>query len=711
MFCPNCGSQMEDGSMFCPNCGQQVANEQIAKKKGIGKLLVILPVIALVVVAGFLGIRLLSHSNGDISKQMAYVKNDTLYFVKNMDSEKTIKEVARLRSEDEESARYFFSDGGKYLYFFTRMSGSTGRLCRIEVSKIKNNTEKNESIIQEIDTDVKAYSVETTKNYGVLYSRSSNDLYYYHGKQAEKIDRDVAYFNYDDELDKVYYAKKVEESDYDLYYATLGKQVQVEKMDRDVKYLADKSNLNFMVYCKGGDQETTWNEDTETYDYQNPSDLYVASLGKTPERISDQCYSVLDLDAESGKVMYMTATKEVVSLGEYVDNDCVDGNISEPDYRDFMSEISEKKAVSEDDYDYYFSNHPYDEDDDDYYYYDYGTKEEFYDDLGYDNNVEMSRYYNEDTDEYYYYDYDDKKWYKLDEDLYNKAYEKYESQNESQDLLKELNEESFDRYKYNVYVYSKNGNSQLLLENVDVVLSGNVKSSSVVYCKTEPAKMKLSEIEYTSDVEDFYDSLPSTVFCKVENGSETELGGTKDITVCGYSANGKLLALMDYDSQNEYKEIFIYPVGSKESIEKYSIAEGKDINTASWVENDYYYYTNISSDCADVNCYSSGKTETVLKDVEDYDSVCLQSDGCYTNSIYVGSNSGNDLYVYNNKGNKLVDFYDVSVYSYINSKRIVMLQSDILKVYNGKDEIIRLDSGVDNFCTSEENEGIWIEAE
>lgn len=65
MFCPNCGSEINDGAMFCPNCGfkkdSQINEEVVEEKKPI--LLIVLASIIMIVVIGIIIFFILQNIN------------------------------------------------------------------------------------------------------------------------------------------------------------------------------------------------------------------------------------------------------------------------------------------------------------------------------------------------------------------------------------------------------------------------------------------------------------------------------------------------------------------------------------------------------------------------------------------------------------------------------------------------------------------------
>ena len=118
---------------------------------GIGLLIV-----ALVAVAVILVIKLLGgvSGGGDNEKKLAFQKDGVLYYVPNMDKEKDPIEIDE--SRDEDGWTYEFSEDGKYLYYLSR--DDHGELCRVEVDKLKADSDKNSKYIVEIDSKAVAFS-------------------------------------------------------------------------------------------------------------------------------------------------------------------------------------------------------------------------------------------------------------------------------------------------------------------------------------------------------------------------------------------------------------------------------------------------------------------------------------------------------------------------------------------------------------------------
>lgn len=350
MYCPKCGSELPDGSKFCGTCGAQLLEEtkepeigsvdsaelespaspsdvpettakkdfvQFKKKIG-GKKLIGIVVAAAVVVAAIFGVRaLFSGTSGDSA--YAYLSNGKYELLTNLGKDQAI-EIASSKSDISNANLLSFSPSGKYIYYFTKVDSSsgTGSLCRAEYARLKKDSSKNEKYIETIANNV-SLGFRFINGDAVLYENSDGTLYYFDGKDAVQVAKNVNYY-YTDESKQIVYTSGDYSKGYTLYGITLDDISDKEKLASNVSYVYDASDFNNILYIRSEDS--------------GDDSLYVVGFTKDAEKLAEGVNNLTRL----GEKTYFTAKNGVnLSLYDFVDDSRADADagIKEPNRDDF----------------------------------------------------------------------------------------------------------------------------------------------------------------------------------------------------------------------------------------------------------------------------------------------------------------------------------------------------------------------------------------
>lgn len=721
MFCPNCGNKMDDDSRFCPTCGTPVENEvspvnEVTEENGINvtneniqveestpvvesvpvmetapaqetttsnennqynqnttsapkksfnilTLIIALVVVAVVAVGGFF----IAGSFSSSDTAVVYVKKDTLYYKADANSSKEAYEVTDIDCAAEEiDYRAFFSEDGKYLYFFTDIDyEGLGTLNCIKVSNIKADKEKNEDKIEEISDNVNIYYLQNAGDTGVLYYTKNSRLEYYNGKESAKIVKNCDSFSYDEEKNVlVYTVMNKDDYTYDLYAGTLSLDMDAEKIDKNIDNVYSLINPDFIIYTK--------NDGTE---------LYEAGIGKAPERITKAFAQIGGIDSEQKQLIYIENEEKAVTLYDYIDDDSLasDGGITEPNVMDYASVVTLDEVMDSVDKEYY-AEYP-------------EELEGFYNWLWEDYYTGMQYYYNSDVEKYYYYD--GTNWYYIDETLYERALEEYAQNADRIELREDLKETEYAEYLQKAYYYTSGKDAELLIEGVNSIEVADVATKMLTYQKADYEKVKMSEIGSAWDVYNYLEEyMMYHVYCKIADGEEVEIG-TGYVNEVSLSENkGECAIVLGNESGSS---ILIYKVKNNTLSDANTLTEEEKDALLNWRENTLYYVEDIEDGSGDLCVYENGKNETIVKNIstdtilvdEAENSLILEydEDGYYKAELY------------NAKHDKVEKFTNFRLVSYISSDNIIFMKKEKLCVYDGSDEMKEIEKNVDYVIT------------
>lgn len=718
MKCWKCGSEITDDSVFCENCGtkvelvesadveqetlqQQVNVEQQStpvqnvqpeppkKKKPMG-ILVIGAVIVLIAVLVLLVSKLFGGSSNANDKQLVYIKGSSIYYTDNMDKDKDPIRICRVSGDDDYWNNLELTDDGKYLYYYSKINaGGTGTLCRAELAKLSGNEEKNEKYIVEISSNVEDYLVLAESNV-VVYLKENGKLLIYDGKEEIDIAKNTDSFSVSVDQKIVFYTKYNDSTGETAYYYYNIAKNETEKLtDALYGYARWDATEDFVVY--------------RTDEGDAGEDLYVANTSGENEKIDSDVYTICDSDSDTKSIYYMVERTEKKKAYDYVNDPYAeaDADLTEPDIRDYLSTITEREAMSEDDYEYYCIDWPED-------------KIYFYQWLDYDSELELYYYgkYEEDAygnGEWYDCYYSDvlNQWYVLDDDGFWDAYDNYSGAEDRIELREELKDETIEITLYDLYYWKDGKEPVLIAESVigDSVWT-DAENNLAIYEKESEVSISVSiddvysAYEVSWQIEDAMWNTESererAYYCTVGD-KETSLDVDQEINSMQIASNGKsvVLELIEDDSDRILNQ---YSLTGKGLEFKAEIAD--DAVAGNWVGDVYYYYKDVDSEYyGTLYQYENGKSEKLVSNV--YTSVVMYADGNYRAVKEQSSYDESDVRVYCKNGDE-IKFKSISDFAYISEDRIIYMKNDSLYVYRGKDEDRRIDRNVEQFQCVEE---------
>lgn len=724
MKCTNCGTEIEEGSLFCTGCGKKVsdmvqkdiptvtvddavldeieipkaqnaektasdtAKQETPKQKAqkqpkraqnadeaddttkkkyrlIG--IIAVAVIAVVVVVLVMFMKRGSGAGDSNEKKLVYDQDGVLYYVPNMDKDADPIEIDETR--DDTSWGYNFSPSGKYLYY--QAYNSRNMLCRVELAKLKEGSNKNSDYIEEIDTDVEDYMLIDDER--LVYRDNDSTLYYYDGKEENEIDDSVADYNL--EADTIYYTI-YDEDDYDASYY----YYDIEKKDGDcIIKNADVRSIDYktgICYVMDGDE------------------VYEVSKNGDEERVLSGIDNVVEASVESKRIYFVRERSTEKTLYDFVDDPYVDDDAaqnSEPDINDYLEEVSEETALTRQG-NAFLAEFP-----EDRYMY-------INDNSSWSDELDMPAYYNSDDDETYYFDAAPEIWYTCDWDSYYDDRTAYEDAQTRDELRDELKNETYTWNYTDLYVWNQGSDEQELVESIDAdSLSIDCDHQILYYRKAQTDDSKQNDqisidniydtdsvrewLNGYSDDEDDYDdeddedySEPDATYYVMVGTKEQEM----DAYVSGMhvSDDGKNVILWIYEDDED--TLYDYNVTSDGLKEAGKVTD--HVYRGSWVGDSYYYMTSDDDEYGDLAVYKNQKSTTLAKNISLY-SVNVYADG---NTCAYKDYDDMDLRLYDSNGNDTKIGKDIDSYSYINANRIVYQKNDNLYVYTGKDEDRRI---------------------
>lgn len=736
MKCTNCGSELEADALFCTNCGHKIEdtqNETVQskqavqqpkqaaqpdqennqlnytvqpdqngqpqaqkfKKKKIGKVIGVIAVVAVIVAA----VGILFGSNGrhddkGNEKAIAYYKDGALYYTANMDKEDSGIKVCNVDNNyDSEFMRYEIVDG--YLFFYSRLnSDGAATLCRVELKKLKKDTEKNEKYIEEIDSNISNFSVINDVDH-LVYRKQNGKLIYLNGKEEQDVAGDVSSYHMTNDKQAVLYTQsKNDETTTHVYDLKSGQDEMLNK--GSVTYSAIPDSSDFIVY--------------QQYQDDGTMDLYIADSNGRNDKVDSGIEWVAKQNNKDKYVYYMKIRKETSTAYSYV-NDVyadADAGLKNPEVRDYLENCTRDDVYKDITYDYddidkaefaeYYNQYP----------------EEFLDwYMSYDS--ELGLYYNyfydeNDIQKYYYYDELTNQWYRLKSQEYDTAKEQYEQAEYRIELREELQNTNIDSDMYDLYIWKDGEEPQKIAENVSrdyLVTAGN--GNVVVYKKNDITAQKVS-IDDIDSVYDVMDMASNGTHYAQDNdtnyyyagGEEKELDLDGRINRIEISPNQK--NIMMESTLDDVRKVDWYTVDGSEL--KNGASMGEDTCGAVWADNDIcYYFKDVIDGYGDLYRFYNGKSEKILSNI--YTTVYIYDD---ENCVYSKYHEDEDFDLRMKKGDKdeIKVTNSVSDYTYINEKRIVYRKNESLYVYTGKDEDKKIARNVSSYQCEVQKECTFV---
>lgn len=721
MKCPNCGTEIEEGSLFCTGCGKKVSDmvqeelpdvtvdeeildeieipqqetskqkapkqeapkqkntdagekepanaDSTAKKKYRLIGIIAVAVIAVAVVLVIVFMKRGSGSTDSNEKKLVYEQDGVLYYVPNMDKDADPVEIDETR--DDNGWLYEFSPSGKYLYY--RETGDRSTLCRVELAKLKADSKNNSNYIQEIDTKVEDYVLMDDER--LIYRDTDNTLYYYDGKEESDIDDDVTDYYYN--ADTIYYNVYDEDDDDPSYY-----YYDTASGDGDC-IIKDAYVLNFdyetgNCYVEDGDE------------------IYLVNKDGEEERVLNGVDSVVDASVKHKRIYFIRERSIEKTLYDFVDDSYASDDAAiggEPSATDYLTEVPESTALSEVAQNF-LAEFPEDR-------YSYLADRTYWSDT-----LQMNEYYNEDDDQNYYFDVAPakEKWYTCDWDSYYNDLNAYQSAEERDELRSALKDETYTWNYADLYVWNQGSDEQELVESIDSVSLGVDNDHQILYYRKAASddgalsnKISIDNVYNTESVREWLnadygyddsdedyddeesDTQPDETYYVMVGTKEQEM----DINVDGMqvSENGKTAII--WVNEDGDSAIYDYDV-TADGLNEAGEING-DVFRGSWVGDSYYYMTD-DDEYGDLCVYKNQKSTTLAKNISAYQ-FNVYADG---NVCAYKDYEDMDLRLFDSNGTDTKIGKDVQNYSYINANRIVYEKNDNLYVYNGKDEDRRI---------------------
>ena len=627
------------------------------------------PIIITVVVAAiavlviFIIVKLIGSISGGVNeKSIVYQKDDTLYYMSNMDKEDSEIEIADTRE-------YFsdiklLDDGKALVYIDERKS----ELYVVQLDKLKQDSSKNDKYIEEIDSKVSQVRAYASDN--IYYLNNDGELYYYNGKESTELDDDV------DSIEAkcgnvLYYQSYNKDGDYVLNSYNL----KTEKGDKIAK--------NAYVYA---------NDDGKIYILADDELQSVDGNGKA-KTLAEDVESILDIDTDTGAAYIIKQETQEGKAYDYVTDDAEDySDVKEPVKSDYFTETTPEIALDEYDYEEYV-------DDPDYFFDWLWTDDETGMYYLYSSNCESDVY----TDKTNWYIFDSDKYWDDEYDYESIAYDK----SRIETLREDLKSEDVTITKNNLY-YIDGDKETLIQKNVSSSYSYADAEKKVVFFGVlgddeDGVSIKISDIYSASDVQyqldDAYSySEPSDYYYAVGTSDKQKLKDIPTGLYSDYNSSKIVVAYVDDVYDTTGAELVAYTVSGKdlkedETLSKDAYYYGK------WYDDGFYFYDKADNDEGNLTKYDGGKPEEIAKDVSLY-SLSINDDGSL-----IEIDDSYDLIYYDKSGkDKRID-RDVDEYSYINSKRIVYVSDGDLYVYTGKDDSQRISRNVYTYWVPEEQSG------
>lgn len=619
-------------------------------------------VILILGVAALVGVKAVLPKLDDGSKQMVYLTDERLYYLKDMNKPDKAVEVDRVRNLDG-IYNVSFSEDGTYLYYYSEVDTDDDvyTLSRIKVSKLKPN-KNHDKYIEEVAADVKYYGLGN-KNTIYYEDRKGRLICNKNGKETELV-RDAYRYYLNEDKNVIYYVTR-DDDQYEVGSVNIsnGKDTVI---DSGIDYVETVTEEGLFVYNKD-------------------DDLYVVWDTKDPVCIAKGISDILYVDDESGTVYYEYQIEEEKMLYDYVNDTYAteDDKIKEPEVRDGLVEISESEAfdavMTDSMREEYLTGKKKD-------------KKQYYDNLSYDEDMQMYYDFGVSTYDSYYYDDTAQKWYRYDESKYDEAYEKYASVEDRIELREELKNNTHTIYENKVCSASIKQSERVLCDGVQNVLVSS-EGKLLLYGKIadELAKINMDDIEDADDVEAYLNETQSEatdLYYILNSGEEQKLELDGSVFISSVDGSNVVFSKYDDDKMALYlSQIKGDKLSTPTEVEK-DVLYGASL----WMNGVLYYYINYDSDddVADICTYKDGKSSTIKKNVSI--STRVSSDDRLVEN-------DKDLKLYDMSGNETRVAKDVSSFSYLSRKQILYMSDDDLFLYTGSDQNIKIAKNVDSYIT------------
>ena len=257
---------------------------------------------------------------GHRNNAFIYFSDGDYELIKDIKKGKDI-EIGSSRSDNAFEYLMSFSPDGKYIYYFTKWDTSslTGTLNRVEYAKLSEKTSRNDKYVETIGSNI-TYNYKILKNGSVVYKNGENVLYYYNGKDSERIAKDVRYFCVSpDEVNRIVY--QVDNDDgYSLYGCEFKDIDNKVKLATNISYVIKFNDVDDILYVR----------------YENDTSyLYKVGLSSESELLGELSDYISSGDEDWIISLYSGSE---LNLYDYVDDPYAesDAGIREPDTNDYL---------------------------------------------------------------------------------------------------------------------------------------------------------------------------------------------------------------------------------------------------------------------------------------------------------------------------------------------------------------------------------------
>lgn len=748
MVCPNCGTELPNGTKFCGACGQPIADaaenfqpEQndygfapaptAPKKPGIAdavknfgvKKIVGIVAAVVVVIAAVFGIKgIISLFGG--KDAYVYLSGGKYELITNLKKAETLEIDS---SKGDYASSYYlshllsFSNDGKYIYFFTKVDNyaQTGTLNRAEYGKLKEDSSKNSKYIETIDSDILLGFAKFGD--GIVYAREKDDaisLYYYDGKSSERFERDIhRTLGYDDK--HFVYITENDDDEYTIYGVSaddISNKIELATGVDDYEYI-DVDNILYTT----GDKES--------------GGIYAVGFNTEAVKLCDNGVDVDFLDFVEGKIFFVAENGKTISLYDYVEDSYADSDskVTEPKRDDFTIprysyEMIASEYDGEGDYDelytscteplywlgssYYGSESMTSALNSSWYI---GGGEDITDKLHpllqnfinkYGSTADDNGYIlvtdeikNElkkiaalsgtgNGDEWLllcYYKYESGST--VDYDAYSEAADKWYEVKDRVELRKELKDKENAYPVYTLYCY-ENGTVTTVNENV---LDVDDWETGVIYTTTDLNydRVSIDDIRYLSDVRDIF---------RTDKGAESYVTVSDGTT---YQMSPEAAELIAKTEEESYTYFYftsnkVYMESGDGEVYEANVTDGivgefepiaEDADVIGIYDSTLYYVSDIyEGDYGEYgDLYSyTDSTATLLAKDISNDEYIT----VYTDGVIIGYTGDEELTVFDPKGDEFTLDEDISMFIRVDKNTILYISNDKLYCYDGKESYL-----------------------
>lgn len=272
--CPKCKMLWPNETKFCGKCGTNLEHAEIVteekvvpvkektetkqivlsekvtttRKKSsskVKKIIVAVLVLAVLIAGGGAVIQKVSSSN---SNPYVYLSNGKFYLVWNAEKNEPI-EIPAGETEDYLSASITFSKDEKYLYVLSDYDyeKGTGDLYQCQYKKLKKNSSKNEKYCKLIATDI--YPDYAPMDGGkVVYKSNDDTVYYYNGKEPERLQTQVNRFYCTDDQSRIACECGSYDEGYTLYIVPLNKSEEKTEVISEYAQMCSIQDFDNIYY-------------------------------------------------------------------------------------------------------------------------------------------------------------------------------------------------------------------------------------------------------------------------------------------------------------------------------------------------------------------------------------------------------------------------------------------------------------------------------